>query len=84
MIKFCENKDNRYEWEKYLKNKIERMEQHKKADEEEKLFVKEMLKDTNKYLNDKDYYYKNQQLIGYKDMFRVVIVNDWVMGIVIV
>ena len=60
------------------------MEQHKKADEEEKLFVKEMLKDTNKYLNDKDYYYKNQQLIGYKDMFRVVIVNDWVMGIVIV
>ena len=37
VIKCCKNKENREKWEKYLKNKIERMYQHKKEDEEETL-----------------------------------------------
>ena len=80
VIKCCKNKDNRDKWGKYLRNKIERTEQHKKADEEEKRHVKEMMEDTNKYLNNEDYYLTNQQLIGYKDMFKRAIFKDWVVG----
>ena len=39
VIKCCKNKYNREEWEKYLRKKTERMEQCKKADDEEKLYV---------------------------------------------
>ena len=33
-----------------------------------------------KYFNDDDNYYANQQIIGYKDVFRGVIVKEWVVG----
>ena len=39
-----------------------------------------MLKDINKYFNNDDYYYTNQQLIGHRGLFRGVIVKEWVMG----
>ena len=61
--KHCKNKDNREESEKDLRKKVERMEQWKKAHEEDNFFVKEMLKCINKYLNNEDYYHTNQQLI---------------------
>ena len=38
-----------------------------------------MLKDTNKYFDKEDDYYTNQRLIGCKNVFRGVIVKDWVM-----
>ena len=38
-----------------------------------------MLKDVNKYFNNEDDCHTNQQLIGYKDLFRCVIVKDWVI-----
>ena len=50
-IKCHKNEDIREEGEKHLRKKIGRMEQCKKADEEEKLIVKELLKDTNKSFN---------------------------------
>ena len=65
---------------KDLINKIERMDQWKKKDEEEKLHAKEILKDTNKHLNNEYYYHTNQQLICHKDVFRGAIVKDWVVG----
>ena len=39
-----------------------------------------MLKDIDKYFNNNDDYYINQQLIGCRDLFRGVIVKEWVMG----
>ena len=39
-----------------------------------------MLKDTNKHLNNEDYYCTNQKLIGCKDMFIGVIFKDWIVG----
>ena len=38
-----------------------------------------MLKDVNKYFNNDDNYHTNQQLIGYKDLFRGFIAKDWVI-----
>ena len=55
------------------------MEQCKEVEEEDKLIVKEMLKDTNKNFNNEDGHCTNQQLIGHKHMFRGVIVKDWVI-----
>ena len=39
-----------------------------------------MLNDISKYSNNGDDYYTNQQLIGHKDIFRGVVVKEWVMG----
>ena len=75
-IKCFENKGNRDEWKKYLGNKIERILQHEKSDEVDKLIVKEILKDANKHFNNEDNYYANQHLIGYEGMFRGVIEKD--------
>ena len=43
------------------------------------MIVKETLKDTNKYFNNEDDYHTNKHLIGYKYLFRGVIVKDWEM-----
>ena len=49
------------------------------CDEEEKVIVKEMLNDVNKYFNNNDDYHTNQQLIGHRELFRGVIVKEWVI-----
>ena len=38
-----------------------------------------MLNDINKYFNDNEDYYTNQQMIGHRDLFRGVVVKEWVM-----
>ena len=38
-----------------------------------------MLNDANKYFNKDNNHYANQQLIGCKDLFRGVIVIEWVI-----
>ena len=43
----------------------------KKADEEEKLIVKEFLKDTNKYFSNDDYCHTNKQLLVIKIYLEV-------------
>ena len=42
--------------------------------------MQEMLNDINKYFNNDNDYYTNQQLIGHIDMFRGVVVKEWVVG----
>ena len=55
------------------------MEKHKKVDEEEKLIVKEMLKDSTKHFNNEYQHCANQHLICCEDVFRGLIAKDWVM-----
>ena len=42
--------------------------------------VKEMVNDVNKFFDNSNDYYTNQQLIWCRDLFRVVIVKEWAMG----
>ena len=65
---------------KCLRKKIERMEKCKKADDEEKLYAKGILKDMNKHLNNEEHYHTNQQLMCYKDILRGAIVKNWIVG----
>ena len=58
---------------------MKKIEQYKHADEEEKAIVQEMLNDINKYFNNNEDYYTNQQMIGYRDLFRGVVVKEWVI-----
>ena len=79
-VLLCEhNKNNREKWVKDLEMKMKKTEQHKHADEEEKVIVQEMLNDVNKYFNNNDDYYTNQQLIGHRELFRGVVVKEWVI-----
>ena len=59
-IECCNNKHNIEEWGKDPIKKIEKMEQCKKEDEEEKLHANEILKDTSKHLNNEYYHHTNQ------------------------
>ena len=66
----CEkSNNNREEWAKELENKIRKLEQHKNAEEEEKMTVQEMLFDMSKHFNNDKNLCTNQQLIG-KKLFR--------------
>ena len=42
--------------------------------------VQEMLKDINECFNNCNDHHTNQQLIGHRDMFRGVVVKEWVIG----
>ena len=63
---------------KRARKETEKLEQHNHAEEEEKIIVQEMLDNINEYFNDDNNPYTNQQLIRHKDLFRGVIVKEWV------
>ena len=46
------------------------------ADEEERGAVKDMVKDVDKYFDNNNDHCTNHQLIGYRDLFREVIVKE--------
>ena len=58
-----------------FRNKIKDFGQHKNEDEEKRGIVKEMVNDANKYFDNNNDYCTNQQLIGYRDLFREFIVK---------
>ena len=64
---------------KNFERKIKSMKKCANADKEEKVMVKEMLNDIHNHFNNDDDYYTNRHLIGYKYLFRGVIVKDWVI-----
>ena len=72
-------KNNQLKRRRILKQKInlKKVEQHKHAEEEEKETVQEMLDDLKNHFNHDYNSYTNQQLIGYKYLFRGVIVKEW-------
>ena len=39
-----------------------------------------MANDENKFFNNNNDYFKNQQFIGYRDLFKGFIVKEWVTG----
>ena len=53
---------------------------HKNSDVQEKMIMQDILNDVKKYFNKTNNYCSNQQLIGCKDLFRGVMVKEWVMG----
>ena len=80
VIFFSENKDDRDEWITMVGKKLKRAEQCKHVGSNEKEFVEEILRDIIKYFNDDENCYANQQTIGCKDIFRGVIVKEWIVG----
>ena len=46
----------------------------------ERSIVQEMLKDINKYFNNDDDCHTSQKLIGRRDVFRGIVLKEWVMG----
>ena len=76
----CTKKDNREEWVKVVKLKIKRIEQIKNDDVQQKMTVQEMLNYVKKDFNKTNNHCTSQQLIGNNDLFRGVIVKEWVMG----
>ena len=63
-----------------MDRKLKKVEKCKHVIEEERVTVQGMLKDINKCFNNDDNCYKNQQLNGCRDLFRGVIVKEWVIG----
>ena len=57
-----------------------KVEQHKHAEEEEREIVQEILCDINKCFSYDNNPHTNQQLIGHKDLFRVVIAKEQVVS----
>ena len=56
------------------------VEQCKHAGANEKKIVEEMMKDAIKHFNDDEDHHANQQTIGCEDMFRGLIVKEWIVG----
>ena len=65
---------------KKLEKKLKGVERCGPAEEEEKDIVIELMQDTNKCFNNDNNAYDNQQLIGCRDLFRGVIVKEWVVS----
>ena len=78
--KCSKNKDDRDEWMSMVSKQLKRAEEHKHAGSNEKEIVEEMLRCAIKCFNDDENYHTNQQMIGHKDMFRGVVVKEWIVG----
>ena len=65
---------------KVVEKKGKCTEQHKNVGANEKQIVEEMMKEMIKNFNDDEDCYTNQKIIGHKDMFRGVIVKEWIVG----
>ena len=60
--------------------KVKGTEQHKHAGANEKEIFEETMKDIIKHFNDDEDICTNQQIIGFKDMFRGVTMKEYVSG----
>ena len=72
------NKNIRDDWIAIVKVKFKEIAKKRNATEYEKKITEEMEKDMNKYFNNESNLHASQQIQGMREVFRGVVVNEWV------
>jgi len=73
-----EAKGKRAEWVQKLKTQFDAILKKRKATAYETNIVREMENDIVKYSNKEENFWTNQQVLGMREVFRGIVVRDWV------